>query len=445
MSYTSKSAKPNEYASKSSHTYIINDKSVIKFLQECNLPKKSSEIDFNEIERISLTTLINNPITNIITVDGGYTEIFVDRGFPSSTLTFFQFGANQFSINDLNDLQEKPFIDPDDMTKLKTIERLKLVIPTKNIILKNEGTFTKSVRRVIHDFFLQHPDKNNFMDTLKWFVFEEYNTTKNKVWNLSSCPNLYCEERNIKLIASEIGQNYMYKCPVCGEEIFLTDIFRLHEVIDDEYGAGGIMGYITTLIEQIVLIHFIRLLLSKRASAMNEILFIKDGPLAFFGQTANMHKPMRSLVKFLFEKHNLYLVGVEKSGPFVEHANEISSKIKPGEVLILNNDYIYKYILLGKADNSRPYGSTTYYGNKVIFKSNDDKLYVISLPTTNILASPNKNDFKNFEVILSNVQKLKCDMYDDSLFPVALVNKLVSLADYPSSKILERFAQDNIG
>lgn len=36
-------------------------------------------------------------------------------------------------------------------------------------------------------------------------------------------------------------------------------------------------------------------------------------------------------------------------------------------------------------------------------------------------------------------------MYDNSLFPVALVNKLVSLANHPSSVILEKFAKKNIG
>ena len=42
--------------------------------------------------------------------------------------------------------------------------------------------------------------------------------------------------------------------------------------------------------------------------------------------------------------------------------------------------------------------------------------------------------------MLANVAKLKCDMYDNALLPVALVNKLVSLADHPSSKILQKFA-----
>jgi len=44
-------------------------------------------------------------------------------------------------------------------------------------------------------------------------------------------------------------------------------------------------------------------------------------------------------------------------------------------------------------------------------------------------------------VILTNVEKLKCDMYDNALMPVALANKLISLSQFPSSKILQRFAK----
>ena len=46
-----------------------------------------------------------------------------------------------------------------------------------------------------------------------------------------------------------------------------------------------------------------------------------------------------------------------------------------------------------------------------------------------------------FPAILTNVAKLRCDMYDNGLLPIALANKLISLADHPSSKILEKFAK----
>jgi hypothetical protein len=51
----------------------------------------------------------------------------------------------------------------------------------------------------------------------------------------------------------------------------------------------------------------------------------------------------------------------------------------------------------------------------------------------------------NLQTVLANVAKLKCDMYDNALLPVALVNKVVSLADHPSSKILQKLAIESRG
>jgi len=91
-----------------------------------------------------------------------------------------------------------------------------------------------------------------------------------------------------------------------------------------------------------------------------------------------MHKPMHALIKFLFEYHNLDLAGLEKSGPFVEHTDEISEILERGTVLLLDNDYIYKYVLPGKADPSNPYGGTTYYGHKLIFKTSAGGIHSVA-------------------------------------------------------------------
>jgi len=442
MSYISRRGRrPNEYASKSSHTHLINDMDIKRFLEHCDLPKKLNEVYISDKQVVELDFIESNPIEFIIAIDGGYTQAFVRKEFPSCTITFFQFGALIFKVDDLEDVGKKPFIEPEDISKLKQIQRFKFVLPTKNITLKDESTLVDSVRRVLFDFFKQEPRGNKeekFISTLKWFIYQEYDHSNSvDQWNLASCPN--CGLSNVKLDKRKM-EDYKFKCD-CGNDIYLTDVFRLHEVVDNELGAGGILGYLSNLLEQIILIHLIRIILKIRTTLLNEILFVKDGPLAFFGQTANMHKPMRDLINYLFKYHNIFLAGLEKTGPFVEHADEISEKLKPGQVLLINNEYIYNYILPGKANPDKPYGSTTYYGNKIIFKSYDNYVYVITLPTTDILPNPQKDDFRNIDYILHNIEKLKCNMYDSSLVPIALVNKLVSLSNYPSTTILEKFTK----
>ena len=434
--------RPAEYASKSSHSQIIKDASVQSFLENGQIPQKAQNVNLAESISLLFKPVKNNPIEHIVAIDGGYEEIAVQDDFPSSTICFFQFGALIFAVDDLEQLENQDFIDPEDMAKLKQIQRLKFTMPVKNFIYKQEPTLIHSVRKAVYEFFVQKlDDEDTLIETLKWFIYQEYDEPK-KTWILSNCPS--CGETKIPLNQEEISIDYLTACNHCGAPIYLTDVFRLHEVIDDQLGAGGVLGYVMTTFEQILLVHIIRLLLKLKPALIEKVLFIKDGPLAFFGQTANMHKPMRELVNYLFENHNLFLAGLEKSGAFVEHADQISKKLKDGTILLIDNEYIYKYITPGKADPNEPYGRTSYYSNKLIFKTRNGGMFVVSLPTKDVLAYPKATDFKNLDSILTNIEKLKCDMYDNALLPVALANKLVSLSQFPSSRILQRFVQSKV-
>jgi hypothetical protein len=443
MSYTSRNGRrPSEYASKINHSHIISDPVIKGFLATCDYPKSSEEVKIDDRLIYTVKMVQENPIKNVIAIDGGRQEIPVKRNFPSSLVTFFQFGALYFSIADLENLYIKPHIEPSEMAKLKEIQRYKFVLPTKNIKTTGELTLTSSIRKTLHSYFSAPQDGGDrFIDSLKWFLFEEYQNEKS-TWNLAWCPS--CGKRDVSLSESNIKSDMTFDCPSCRQDIYLTDAFRLHEIIDDELGATGIISYLGSVLEQMVLIHLIRVILRTKPSLLNEILFIKDGQLAFYGQTANLHRPMRKLINYLFDNHNLYLVGLEKSGVFVEHADEIAANLKPGTALLLNNDHIYKYITPGKASSSDPYGSTTYYGNKVIYKSSDKRVYVVTIATRNVVSSPDSSHFQNLDILLQNVKKLKCDMYDSSLIPVSLVNKLVSLSNRPSSILLEKFAKRNM-
>jgi hypothetical protein len=304
--------------------------------------------------------------------------------------------------------------------------------------LQGQPTLTASVRRAVYDFFRQKLEDRPLVETIRWLLYQEY-AYPTESWNLANCPS--CRKSNIPLRRDSISSDYTTPCPNCSEQIYITDVFRLHEAIDDELGAGGIVGYVTTAFEQIILAHLIRVLLEVRPALLREVLFIKDGPLAFFGQTARLYQPFRWLAAYLLSNHDLFLAGLEKSGPFVEHADEVSARLEPGTVLVLDNDYIYEYILPGKADAQRPYGSTTYYSNKVIFKTHAGSMHVVSVPTVEEkISHPQKSQLPNLDAILTNVEILRCDMYDNALIPVALANKLVSLAAHPSSRVLQRFA-----
>ena len=445
MSYGNKySNKPFESASKISHTNIINDKKVQNFLSKCRIPPYYKEINSEDFKFQLFENLSENPIKNIITIDGGYTNIYINEDYPSSTIAFFQFGALFFKYEDLINLKNKPFIDPKDMAKLQDINKIKLIIPTKGITFNEEIDFVSSVRKTIYEFFISQPEEDKkedkFIEILKWLIFENYKSSDfNNSWHLATCP--HCNE-GVDIQEKNLLNNYTFVCPHCSGSIYFTDILRLHEVIDNELGATGILGYITTTIEQIIIVYLIKCILKMKPFLLGNTLFIKDGPLAFFGQTANLHKPMRKLINYLNKEHNIYLVGLEKSGSFVEHAEQIRKKIPPKHFLLLGNKYIYKYIIPSVKKND-PYGSSSYYSHKLIFKSEDNNMYVVSIPNIEAKIEPQITDYINIEEILYNITALKCDLYDNSIIPIAMVNNLVSIAN-TSSIYFKEFIKKNM-
>jgi len=449
MGYISRNnRRPFEMASKASHHHLINDPEIQALMERIYQPPRSEDIPLSDLT-VDLIPPSKNPVEAIIAVDGGYTEAIIDKDFPSRTLHFLQFGALFFKQEDLAHVDSSAFIAPEDMAKLKNISRLKLALPTRNIRLKDEITLQGSVLKTIFEFFTKNTldEDKSLIDTLAWFVFHRYKggkrTDAEKSWTLATNP-LSPTGNQVILSEKDMDKNYTFTCPETGGRIYLTDIFRLHEIIDEETGASGILGYLVNVIEHIIIIHLIRQLFNTQPDILKNILFIKDGSTGFFGQTAGLYKLMRDLVNWLLNKQNILLAGLEKSGAFVEHAQEIQKSLNLGQALILTDEYIYRYILPGTGDPNHPYASSSNYGHKVIFKTHKGQMYVVSIPVKELKKTPTEIDLPNLQVILANVEALHCDMYDSALFPVALVNKLVSLSAHPSQRILQKFASQAV-
>lgn len=443
MSYSSAGRKPFEKASKSSHHHIINDETVQIALSKFYVPKALPEASISDL------TILHKPqehfLEHVVAIDGGYTETLLKTGYPNASLHFFQFGALYFKTEDLKYIQQLKHIAPEDMQKLRNIARVKFPLGTKGVKREDCTSITESIRKSLFEFLQSERlgEDDSLLDTLAWFVFHRYKhnrSAEEKIWNLASHP-CNSDVRNILLEENRM-KDYIFSSK--DGNIYLSDIFRLHEIIDDDLGASGISGYVAGLVEHLILLHIIRNLLKKNKTTLDETIFILDRPTGWFGVTAGMHRLMLDLNNWLFSNCNLFLVGLEKSGAFVEHASEIQDKMKNGSILILNDQYIYSHISPGNEDPNRPYASTSYYGHKIIFKTKSGQMHVASLPVKSLKKAPKEEDFPNLHKILSVIELLHCDMYENALLPVALTNKLVSLSAHPSSQILTNFARSSV-
>ncbi len=449
MSYSKTGAKPFEYASKASHHHIINDPSVVAALSQLYVPDKTTESDLKSI--LVPFEPETTAIEHVIAIDGGYTEAPLRDGYPSAILTFFQFGALHFRIADLKSLEHSQHISPEAMRKLKQISRIKFPLATQSARRKDCSSILDSVRKSIFEFFAQQKtgQSTSLLDTLAWFVFRRYKhharTTEDRKWLVSSSPYRKSDDVNGQVLFEESSmQNYSFICPSTGKVLYLTDVFRLHERIEEEAGASGIAAYVAGVVEHAILLHMIRFLLETDPSYLSRVLFIMDRPTGFFGVTASLRTLMLELNNWLFDNYSFYLAGLEKSGAFVEHAAAVRDQLPAGSLLLLDDSYIYNHISPGEENPSRPYAVTSNYGQKVIFRTREGQMYVVSLPVRSVKKAPSVADIPNLHAVLTHVEQLRCDMYENALLPIALANKLVSLSAHPSSQILKAFARSTV-
>jgi len=445
MGYASKGRKPIERASKIAHVEIIKNPDVQAYVKECVLPSASDPESLKD----NLTDLVDVDLTEVsavIAIDGGYTETFVREDYPSACLAFFTFGPLLFNLADFRSLDTKRFIAPEDLQKLKHIERYTLVLPTKGIRHRAQPSLAATIRRAVYDFFetKRSSEGDQLLASLKWFLFRRWKKQPDEEIrvDLEHCPYA-CGHG---LIRFSYADPAMKDCPGCGLPVYLTDSFRLHERVDEEIGGSGIAAYVMTMLEQIVLVHLIHNILAMKPSLLRNILFIKDGPLAFFGLVAPLYRPMRELVEYLLSKPGgpsspiLRVAGLEKSGAFVEHAAAIQDRMRRGSFFVVGDTYIRKYVVPG-GDAGAIYGQNTYYGQKVFFRAPGGEMHVATIPAENFKSEPKPSDIPHLQEILALIGELRCSMYDNALVPVALANKLVSLSEFPSQRILTAFAR----
>lgn len=448
MGYNTKGRKPIERASKIAHIEIIKNPAVQTYIEQCVLPSPPDPASLPSLLH-DVAAVDTSEVTSVIAIDGGYTETFVREEYPSACITFFTFGPLLFHLADLRALDSRRFIAPEDLQKLKQIERYTLVLPTKGIRHKDYGSLAATIRRAVFDFFQEKrgPEHDQLMVSLRWFLFRRWKRSPNDAFavELARCP-YECGHEVISFLHGDTAEKV---CPKCDRPVYLTDVFRLHERVDEETGASSIAAYVMTMLEQLVLVHIIHNILRMKPSLLRSILFIKDGPLAFFGLVAPLYRPMRELVEYLLSDPSgpsgptLLLVGLEKSGAFVEHAAAIQDKMRLGSYIVVGDSYIRRYIVPG-SDSGTIFGQNTYYGQKVFFRAQGGEMHVTTIPAYHYTGEPSPAEIPRIDQLLSLVGELRCGMYDNALIPVALANKLVSLSDFPSQRILTNFVRQGV-
>ncbi|CCB80200.1 conserved protein [Helicobacter bizzozeronii CIII-1] len=443
-----------ERASKINHQHIVENEKVKAYLARCGVIDTPLDIDFDSVAT-ALSTIqnrVDSQIERLIVVDGGYKEVCIDGRFPSKRLCFYNVGILTFSLQDLKSLANQQIINPDDLGRLeKDFQRFSFVLSIQGYC-HDQKDFITTTRERLYEIFRDNglnEDGDSLLNTIKWLVFQEYRGGGGFIE--IACAG--CGDRHIfkKQSASYKDlQNDFLTC-ACGAKIYITDCFELHTLVDEILGAGAIESYVMSVFEVVLMLSMFRFLIEvKQWEWLPKILFIKDGPLALFSRLDDFaFKVVRVFLQYLYNQSlkddasYVNWIGLDKSGLFVDHLQNLEHKI-PAESLVLpDSAYIKKYIT---GDTGSVFGHNTYFGIKMLVKSDRAFVLDIAIPFgldikyRHYLENPNIEDFLTLKDILEILKDLRCDMYQQSFVPVVMLNQLVSISDKPGQRILKSFS-----
>ena len=306
--------------------------------------------------------------------------------------------------------------------------------PLKGISLKGKNNY-HAVRKIIYDS-LRDPSLNEEpFKTLKWIAYEKW--TNQKV----TSPSFECPYCNKEIDGLEYDTDEK-KCEHCHETVFLSDMVGFHLEMSEDSVPDSVATAYMLIHETLLLFTGIRYFWeAKKFHILRNTLFIKDGPLTLRGQYSKLVIPIRRFFQYI-KKQNIevFVIGQEKTGIFVDHLNVIAKNVPAESIFIPTNEYIRKEIQ-HRPERFESYGKRTNYGNKIFMKNDKYHHIVLSVPTGEYLDSQSKDNFIGLYKILPTLKTILSHRHECGLVPIELANGVASLSSYPSATVLKIFAE----
>ena len=183
-------------------------------------------------------------------------------------------------------------------------------------------------------------------------------------------------------------------CSTCGAAVFTTDALRVHEQFIENQSAKECHIRVMQTLELLALVNSLRYLIQSEQglTALANTAFVMDGQLAAFGTIAVLAQAIRRELKSVQAKlqefrpdAQLVVISGVKSGPFVQHAEELDRSPAPNKRIPLdhywlpNNLYIRENIIAGQSDDSKDWGELTHFGRPVVLKTPKGQRLVLNV------------------------------------------------------------------
>ena len=272
-------------------------------------------------------------------------------------------------IVDLAKMRERtgPFADPVAIREAQRADVIAGALPSSNLVRSDGTPPRRAFREEIANLFARSRVEGRSLLDVLLDVEAERDDVKTPTGTLviHRCPNADCQavlDDPKEGSFVPVGANGA-TCPACHQPRTATDALRAHEAFREHGTNLEACGRVLSVAERLILFTLLGHLQLRRPSALGQLSFITDGPLALFGEVAPIKRPLlRRLQRLACEQASRnfelpVIVGLEKSGQFSEHAQAISEHIPTGQLMVLTPDHVTQYITFRDS-----HGTDTYYG-----------------------------------------------------------------------------------
>jgi len=387
----------------------------------------------------------------ILAIDGSKAEVDVRTGYPGAKIGYCTVAAVLLDLHLMEILDQQRPADPVKFRETESASTIDAALPGSNVVTRRQVSARASFREELFDLFqniiIDDEDKLPLIKTYEVLL------ARKPLGNPMTCPYSETNGCDAKII---IGAGCV-ECPKCKSPIYSTDALRIHERFNDLGSNGEAFGLVMQVWERILLIHLLQCFEKKGLLGhMNKLAFFLDGPLAVFGPPAWLSAAISSELKRVNAivrssmGNDLIILGIEKSGDFVAHFDEIDQTESAGEsrfpqrsYLLLTDSYIKERIQ--KTTSQKRYGIDTYFGRKFFYKTKNGARLVATLPflddNQDTLDSEDISLYPQFSLECDLLDRLACSRYPNALTPIVSAHAQAAIPLQLGTKVLKQLAQ----
>lgn len=440
-----------EKAQRLGHKPIVENEIVQEELE--NFSTKETDPEEIPIEEYSvpvddLTDYGERP-DYLLSIDGSPQEVATNDDYPSNRIGFIQIAAVLTHLELIDEQQKERFIDPARVENIDDSSLQDVVLPSSNYTVGNAESVEQSWRLKLYESFRDRKiEGQSILEIFLNIIQSDDRGKTSEIVDVYRCPNPDCPTSGTKPhIESHITQ--LGECDECGTTVYPTDALRTHERVNSNQSNETGITAVMNVLEHLTMCAYLGYLAENSPYRLSRTGFIMDGPLAIFDTPAWLHEPILDTINQIYKKQREagytppIICGIEKSGSFRDHAENIEDKMEPGTVLGMDNEYIYDYVMSGTTDLE--YGSKTYYGQKFIYKSNSGRIFVLTLPQ--LPEGGPKHEPESYPLMkrtLDAINSVETALYDDATIPVTLAHQRASIPLKTGSRVLELFSKESV-